>query len=1026
MIKSLHVKTLWVFAFFLMSVMASAFTKPVPTGSAQTVSGKVTDEAGDPMPGVNILLKGTNTGTSTDINGKYSIEVPSEDAVLVFSFIGYTTEEVTVGSRSVIDISMMTDIQSLSEIVLVGYGQQDRAEVTSAITTVGRSKFDKVTITSIDQVLAGQAAGVVVKQATGTPGGGATISIRGGGSLSASSDPLYVIDGFVIADGYDKYNSPLSRINPDDIESINILKDASATAIYGSRGANGVIIITTKKAKAGASSVEFSAYTGVQNVIKKQIPEMMTAEEFARFRVEYRMDSAAFAGVPYDASKTPAAYANPESLGKGTNWIDELTQTAPIQNYNVTLRNGTGNTRVLVSGSYMGQDGIVIGSNFSRYSLRANIETDIGQRFKAGVNLAPSFSDRKLLNSEGHFNNAILTQALLNSPLPPVRQADGSFTPSISSPGTFSNANPVNQALHAAERIKNVRALMNSFVSVELIKGLTFKSSFNVDFNFADSKIFNRSTVGNFRNPPPVQATGVYRRDYSIDWLSENTLTYIKTINEDHKLDVLLGYTTQKDHWERIQLNGSQYANEKITSPTGATTVTRDGSDIQEWSLISYLGRVIYSYKDKYLLNAAVRRDGSSRFGPNNRWAMFPSASVGWRISQESFFPQLPALSELKLRLSYGLAGTNQIGNYQYLPTIGTDNYVLGSGLADGRKLDRFSNYELGWEESRSFNGGFDAILFDGKLNLVVDYYSKVTQKMLLTVDMPYSSGFQNLLTNLGEIKNHGVEITLSAKPVNTGKLRWESDFNISFNRNKVTDLAGLPFIKYDISNITLKNKPLGMFYGYKFLGLYQSQEEINSYIPNSSGFTPGTVKYEDYSHDGNTTAADMQVIGSPHPNFTYGFNNRIYYGKFDISILLNGSQGGQIFDLYKRFTYNVDGVFNVSKDIENRYRETGEPGNGKIASAVNKTSLFRDVNSSWVVNGSYAVLRNVNLGYNMKLQGLSNLRVYASVQNALYFTSYKGNPEISQNGSNVLGPGVNYTGYPVARMFTVGFNATF
>jgi TonB-linked SusC/RagA family outer membrane protein len=1004
--------------YILISIMMASYA------SAQTpVSGIVKDESGMPIAGVNVVVKGTTNGTSTDGDGRFTILVqPDENPSLFFSFIGYKKQEVQLGQRTSLEIFMEPDISTLNEIVVVGYGTQERQNVTGAVATIKSDALKDLPLTSIDQKLSGQVAGVQVSQVTGTPGGGIVVRVRGSGSIGAGDDPLYVIDGFPVTNNYNRSANPLSTLNPDDIESITVLKDASSTAIYGSRGSNGVILITTKKAKTGIPVVEWSAYVGAETIPNQRRIKMMSAQEFAEFRVQHRQDLAAFQNVAFNPATIPAEYQDPASLGNGTDWFDELTQTALIQNYNLTISKGGESMRTLISAGYFDQEGTVRNTGFKRYSMRANIEATPHKAVVVGFNLNPSYVDRKLAGTEGHFDESLLTQSLLNSPLPTVRQPDGTYTSPIVSPDAFSNANPVSMLMETTNISNSIRMLTNSYVDIEPLKGLHFKSTFNIDWSYGKSDYFKPSTVGLFRAPPPQPATGNLTYSSMLNWLNENTLTYDKIFGV-HTLNILAGYTVQEEKFEENRNNGSQYANDVVQTINGATAVTPVTS-IQQWRLLSYLGRINYSFQGKYLVSAAIRRDGSSRFGQNNRWGVFPSISAGWQISEESFFPDTEVISEMKLRASYGLSGNNSIGNYTYIPGIGTDNYTFNGALANGFALNSLANTELGWESSRQLDIGLDASFLNGRIYFIGEYYRRHTENMLQNIVVPFSSGFTNATTNLGKVRNHGIELTLNTKNT-TRALVWETDFNISFNRNKVLDLGGNSQIISGAvnTNISKVGSPMGMFYGYIFEGIFQTQEELDA-SPKQAGQVVGSVKYTDTSGDGIIDVRDRAPMGSPYPDFIYGITNKFKYKNFDLSILINGSQGAKVLDLYKRFTTNIDGVFNVEQEVKNRWRSAEYPGDGKIPTSVANTALSREVNSLWVKDASFMAVRNITLGYRIKTKFINNIRLYASAQNALLFTPYKGGwPEINFNGNNSLAPGVNYTGYPVPRTFIVGAN---
>ena len=1021
----------------------------------QTVTGTVTDETKAPLPGVSIVVKGSQKGTTTNANGTFSLAVPNDKAVLVFSYVGYEPQEVVVDNRTTINISLKVDNKSLSEVVVVGYGNQDRRDVTGAVATIKIQNLKDMPVTSVDQKMAGQVAGVQVSQVSGAPGSGPVIRIRGSGSLGAGDDPLYVIDGFPVTSYYSKFSNPLSTISPDDIEAISILKDASSTAIYGSRGSNGVILITTKKGKQGVANIEFSAYTGMQTMAERNRVTMLTAEQFAQNRIDGATQLAAIRGLPFSISNVAEVYRNPAALGKGTDWFKEMTRSAPISSYNLSISRGTENLRSAISIGYFNQQGTLLNNDFQRFNMRANVEANLSKAVTVGLNIAPSFSIRNLVDAEGHFDQGLITQAYLNSPLPPVYQADGSFTPNITSTGIFNNANPVNMLVNTKRLANNFRSLANVFLAVEIIPNLTFRTTFNADLMFDTQDNFIPSTVGGFRNPPPVPARGNNYAARTYNWLTENTLSYAKTI-KNHRMTGLLGYSAQKEISNNFFVNGNGYADDVIqtinaalaigvTAGTGNPASTGlgfgsannvgngNGIGSGKSSLLSYYGRVTYAFKDKYLVNVAVRTDGSSKFGAANRWGTFPSASVGWRVSEEGFFPKNGIVDDLKIRASYGLAGNNNIGNFTALQLLGLDNYVLGGRIVTGQALNSLGNLNLGWEQSKQTDIGLDASLFKGKLNVVVEYYERFTRSMLQNIDIPASSGFLTTFTNLGNVRNRGFEFSLNSRNLSRGKLRWETDFNISFNRNKVINLGNRARIVSgeNGSNVTIVGQPMGMFFGYKKAGGFFTSVDDLAKLPRGAVQTIGSIRFQDINGDGKIDANDQTVVGNPYANFTWGMTNRITYGDFDFSVLVNGAQGGQIYDYYKRFAYNQDGVFNLHSDILGAYKDVNNQGSGNVqstGSALAGDSFSRSSSDAWIQNASYMVVRNATFGYNFKPKKyVKGLRLYFSGQNLLTVSGYEGGfPEVGFNGSNSLAPGVNYGSYPIAAVYTVGLNCKF
>ncbi|WP_162842780.1 TonB-dependent receptor [Mucilaginibacter pineti] len=1012
-----------------------------------TVTGTVLDASNQPLPGVSIHVKGATDGVISGPDGKYSIKV-DDNAVLQFTFLGFKMKEEPVNKRTSINVIMQEDSRDLKEVVVIGYGNLERKDVTGAVGSVKMSNIKEIKAASLDLKLAGQLAGVTVNQVTGTPGGGVSINIRGAGSVGAGDDPLYVVDGFPLSPGFDQYSNPLSTINPDDIESISVLKDAASTAIYGSRGSNGVILINTKRAKKGESSVTVNTSTGLQSILSGSKLKMMTAEQYAQWRTEALQDLDKANGVPYNIDQLPVAFRNPKKLGAGTDWFDAVTRTAPLQNYDVTVANGTDKVRSLFSMGFFNQEGTLLNTGFKRYSMKANMDADVVKNVTVGLSIAPTYSLRNLQETDGHFNSGVLSQAYLESPLTPVKQPDGSYTNVIGSPGntniagTSENANPVSELVNTRNDRKEFRALANTYINWQIIKGLDVRSTFGIDYQTKSQDYFRPSYLGGFRIPnsdgTQVKAIGSFTSANVLNWLNENTINYKKTWG-NHTLTVLGGYTIQQEEDHSRLTFGSGFPDDVIQSVNAATIVTASAGD-EKWRLLSFLSRVNYSFKDKYLLSASIRRDGSSRFAVGHQWGTFPSVSGGWRISDESFFPKTDLIDEIKFTGSYGLAGNNNVGNYQSIPGVDQTNYTFGGVLAPGASLTQLGNTELGWETTKQLDIGMDLSLFKGRVYLIAEYYNRYTERMLQYLGVPPASGYDGALTNVGNVRNRGWEFTLTTKNIIGQGFNWTSDFNISFNRNKVISLGQTPQI-YDApagdnpASITKVGYPLGQFYGYIFEGIYQNQKDLDS-SPHFADAQVGNIKYKDVSGpdgkpDGVIDTYDQTIVGNPWAKFTFGFNNHLSYKNFDMNIVTAGSVGGHVFDLYKQFTTNLDGIFNVEQSVIQRWRSEKQPGAGLIPTTVSNTGYARDFYPSyWVESNSYLMFKDISLGYNIKTKFSRNFRVYFSAQNAILITGYKGgNPEVGidgQDGNRSLSPNVNFTGYPVSAVYTLGCNVTF
>ncbi|MGY3052437.1 TonB-linked SusC/RagA family outer membrane protein [Pedobacter sp. UYEF25] len=1000
------------------------------------VKGKVSSaDDGSSLPGVSVFVKETKKGVSTDPDGNFSLSANKGD-ILVFTFIGYKSKEIVVNETR-LNVTLMATSGSLSEVVVVGYGSQKKKDLTGAIAIISSDQIKDLPVTSVDQKLVGQVAGVQISTTTGTPGGGTTIKIRGSGSIGAGDNPLFVVDGYPISNSSGNTYNPLNVINPDDIESITILKDASSTAIYGSRGSNGVVVITTKKGKSGQPVVTVNSYVGIQNVPQTGRPKILNGEQYAQFRQDIITDDFAFRGVPITTSDIPVEFRNPSQYGTGTNWYNEVLRTANQNNLDVGISGGTDNTHYNFSIGRIEQEGTIKYTDFSRYAIRANIETNISKKLKVGINLTPtnSVQNRNNFDSGGR---DILTRTLWLSPIIPLYDASGNRTSFISSPGSIGAPNPLNSLEFAGTKANYFRGLGNAFAEYEIVSGLKVRYSYNVDYGSENTFNFNPSTVGGESNPAPVVPNSNTFKNTNFNWLSELLVNYDKTFGKDHHISAVAGYTAQKERSNAISLFADNYPDDLVKTINAASVISSYGQDIQKWSLISYLARVNYNFRDKYLLTATVRTDGSSRFGANKQYGTFPSAAIGWRLSHENYFKRLTWLSDLKLRSSYGKAGNFNIGNYTYTSNIGTANYSFNGTLANGRVSTSLNNPNLTWENSNEFDAGIDLGLFKNRIYLTVDYYNRLTKGMLYNSEIPQSSGYSNAIINSGKISNKGLEIGLVTHNLE-GEFTWNTNFNISFNKNKVLALnanndpiySGLSG-EGSYTHKTEVGQPIGQFFGYVLEGIYKDQNDLNN-SPKHVTSVVGSIKYKDV--DGNgiiEPVKDFAVIGHAQPDFTYGFTNSFSYKKLDLNVIFVGSQGGQELKTANQYLLNIDGVFNVDQKVLNRWRSATDPGDGITPTTNGSRVIYRDVNSSWVENASFLRLQNVTLGYNFNTDLLAatkivkGARLYMSGQNLVTFTKYNGNPESNTSNAGALTPGEDFTNYPLARTLILGLNLTF
>lgn len=998
------------------------------TQQNKKVSGVVYDTNGDPAIGANVIVKGTTNGTITDMDGKYTLEVPA-NAILQISYIGYNTQEIPVGNKTTINVNLKEDTQALDEVVVVAYGTQKARSVTGAMSKLDASELSDMPVSQIGEKLQGKFSGVQINQANGEPNGGLVIRVRGAASINGGNEPLVVIDGFPTTSG-------LASISPDEIENITVLKDAASASLYGSRAANGVILVTTKSAKgvsAGKPRIDFSAYFGIDKVSHQGRPDLMNAQEFAQFKKEYYEDQALYEGY---TGGVPECYQNPQAVGKGTDWFDVLLQDAITQNYNLGLSAAGEKFKSAVNINYNAKEGVILNTYSNRFAARANNVYEASDRVSFGLNVSGSYIIGQLTDGLGGGRN-IIGSAMLMDPQLKYKNDDGTYPIAYTQPGMFANANYYLVLTQRQNPSKTLRGTVNAYTDIKIIDGLKYRLSANADLeNNSRSNWIPSTANGGMFSAPPQPAKGSYHTSNYVNWLLENTLTYNKTIANDHNLDILVGYTTQKNTQENARIDASDYPDDEL--PWFGTAITRTGnSDADKWgswAMISYLGRLNYDYKEKYILSVAFRRDGCSRFGSNAKFANFPSVSVGWIASDEPFMEKYDKVSHLKLRGSYGLVGNYNIGNYTYLASIGSYNYVTDGSITAGRALSHIGNNELTWETTKQMDFGVDLGLFNDRVFLVYDYYRKYTDGLLYQINIPYSSGFSDIQSNIGEFHFWGHEISLETKNM-VGAFKWNTKINVSIDRNKAAKLGtnDTPIggnQNQEDYNRTAVGKPLGMFYGYIYDGVFMTEAEYEAGPKHASSMV-GTVRMKDLNGDNKIDMDDRTFIGNPNPDFTFGITNEFSWRDFDASLLLTGSVGNDIIDGTLEWTENIDGVFNVLKGVANRWRSLENPGDGQVPrTRTGTTELFRYNNSRWVSNGSYLRIKNLTIGYTVPIKKnpyVKGLRVYASGQNLLTWTGYKGmNPEVSSRGASGLYQGVDITAYPVARTFSLGVNVKF
>lgn len=1022
--KRLLRQKLLLLVFILLSASISLFAQ-----QKITVSGTVlSDSTSLPLSNVSVQIKGEAGGTTTDANGAFSITV-NKGVTLLFSFVGYEEKQVRIENAQTISIKLTTaKATSLNDVVVVSYGTQKRRDITGSISQLNTSEVKDMPVGNIGQKLQGKFAGVQINQNTGQPGAEMSFRIRGAASINAGNSPLIVIDGFPTESG-------LQTLSPDEIESITVLKDASASSLYGSRAANGVMLVTTKQAKTGRQAIDFSAYTGLQTVSKRGRPDLMNAPEFAAFKKEYYEDAATYEGY---TGGVPAQYQNPDQYkpGDGTDWFDVLLRDAPTQNYNLGLSTGTTNLKSSVNINFNRQDGVMLNQWAERFTARANNVYTASDRLTLGLNLGVTYRDQNITPGLGEGRN-IIQVAYLTDPTLNYKNPDGSYPIGFAPPGMFSTPNYYQVLKLAVNRTKNLTLIGNAYATYKIIEGLKYKISLNVNTDNSVYRAFSPSTILG-GTTPATSASGSYNTSNFLSWLVENTLTYTKTFNEKHNFDAFIGYTAQKVNYENSGINGSQFPDDNIQYLNVAAT--RIGNvDASDFSLISYIGRLNYNYDSKYLLSLAFRRDGSSKFGTNTKYGNFPSVSAGWIVSDENFMKNYKKINLLKLRGSYGKVGNNNIGNYTYLAGVNQSNYVFNNQLASGSALNGIGNPNLTWETTSGYDFGLDLGLFNNRLTFTYDYYWKKTDGLLYAIDIPIQSGFNSVTSNIGQFNFWGHEFTVESKNL-TGKFTWNTAFNISFDRNIVKKLgtSNAPiggYQEYWDDNRTAVGQPIGMFYGYINTGVYMTQQEFETQ-PHDATAMVGTARFADISGpggkpDGIIDINDRTWIGNPNPDFIYGLTNQLGYKNFDFTLVVGGTVGNDIADDAFQSTENLDGVFNVRKGVVNRWRSEADPGDGIYPRTRSGTTAdFRNFTTRQVFSGSYIMGKNITLGYTFpigKNPVIKAARLYLSAQNAFTFTKYPGmNPEISFAGLNGLNQGRDFTAFPIAKTYSVGVNVSF
>lgn len=1031
------------------------FAPPVYTGAQNAdlyIKGKITDTKGEPLAGVAIILQDENRGEISDAEGNYSIarSVTSKKTTLSFNSLGFKTVNIEVpASQTTVDVVLEEDVNLLDEAVAIGYGTQTKRTITAAVTSISESDLSGYAGSSIEQTISGLVPGVRIMTADATPGGSLNIEVRGTGTVTSGTEPLFIVDGIPMEGG-------LSTINPDDVKSIQILKDAASTAVYGSRGANGVFLITTKRGNEGKVTVNVSAAVTLAKAQRKF--QVLNAKELA----EYFSDFGVSTRYRYLTNATQDFF--PYDENNDTDWQDAIFQLAVQQKYNVSLSGGTKGVKYRVSGEIYDQPGTLIYTGMQRYAFRSNLDFSLAKWAKMSLNFSTTYTKTRKTRDGGNGSNGVIRTAIEMCPFFPVYLPDGSFfsnceyNKAVTDDAIASGPDPatgkyeklqnsplsnnLDNPVKIARDYKNITDQFRTTGAVnfefKITKGLTFKPSFSIDAFSRNNSVWYPASIGNNRTDSSASS----RSRNQIMWMNENILLYERSFGL-HNLSLMGGVTLQSTTYKELYASAYKFESESLPSINGGTVNGGTYDKITD-RLNSYMARVSYNYNQKYMLQAVFRADGSSRFGANHKFGYFPSVSAGWAMSEEKWMKRQRAISELKLRASWGLSGNNAIGQFNYLNKMGKNSYVIDGQVVSGWASNNIANPDLKWEQSDQLNVGLDLGFAKNRVFMQLDLYRSITRDMLLNTQVPSTLGVSTMLQNVGSVLNRGIEFNITSRNI-VGKFNWTTTFNISANRNKVLSLgidSEAIYAGVEESNITKVGYPMGMFYGRVFGGIYQSLEEIEALRNNPlSGLAydenvrPGDLKWYDLNGDGIYNDDDRTIIGNPYPKFNAGMVNTFSYKNFTLSIQLVGQYGNQIYNTSLMQLLKGNGS-NASVFVKDRWRSPENPGNG----LVGRSTKYNDVKPAAEENkftnrlledGSYLNIRNIQLSYNFGKKVLDKLRLQGlninfNIDNLHTFTRYTGlNPE-SNSMMTAVAPGVDQVGYPVSRNFTFGLKLSF
>ena len=969
-----------------------------------TVQGVVKDQTGETVIGASVMEKGTTNGTITGIDGDFSLNM-SPNGTLVVSFVGYKTQEVQVKGQKQLQVVLSEDAEMLDEVVVIGYGTMKKSDLTGAVSSIGNKDIKDSPVSNLGQAIQGKISGVQIVDA-GKPGDNVSIKIRGLGSIN-NCDPLVVIDGVPTDLG-------LSSLNMADVERLDVLKDASATAIYGSRGANGVVMITTKRGTEGKGKLAVSANYSFQNATN--VPSLLNAAQYAELSNDMMVNS----------GRNPnPEWANPSELGAGTDWVDELLRTGVMQNYTVSYSGGNEKSHYYVSGGFLDQSGIVKSVNYRRFTFQSNSDAQVLKWLKFSNNITFSADTKK----SGSYN---IGDALKALPIYPVKNEDGSWSgPDGNSEWYGSTRNPIGPTELNKSQTDGYNFLANLTAELTFTKWLKFKSTFGYDAKFWF--IDNFTPKYNWK-PTPTEETSRYKSDNkSFTYLWDNYFLFDHTFAEKHRVGLMAGMSAQWNTNDYLNAQKNVFMFDNVHEMDNGEEMYAIGGNETEWALLSYMARVNYSYEDRYLLTATIRRDGSSRFGKKHRWGTFPSVSVAWRASQEKWFPKNDYINDLKVRAGYGVTGSQaSVGNYSYLASYNTSVYPFGisSGNQTALVSSTLANPYIHWEEVAQTNIGFDASLFNSRVMFSFDAYLKETRDMLVKASIPITSGFEDTTTtytNAGKVRNQGIEMSLHTINL-TGELGWETNLTATYNKNKIKDLnSDVPYYINQINNsyVTMlaKDYPINVFYGYVTDGIFQNQSEVNTHAVQP-GAEPGDIRFRDLNNAGVINDSDRTVIGNPNPSWLFSMNNSLSYKGFELSVFLQGIAGNKIYNANNIDNTGMAAAYNQTTDVLKRWQGEGT-SNSMPRAVFGDPNQNTRVSDRFVENGSYLRLKNITLSYTFPKQWLQkaqieNARLSLSCENVATITGYSGfDPEVGING-------IDQNRYPISRTFSLGLNFNF